>query len=67
MRLSFDNLYALISPEFFGVSVHIKGCNRLKKVDSFRQLQLTALDSEMSLPLFVWSDDPNKKKNLVNT
>jgi hypothetical protein len=54
MRLSFDNLYALISPEFFGVSVHVKGSNRFKK------LQLTALGSEISLPLFVWSDDPNK-------
>jgi hypothetical protein len=47
MRLSFDNLYALISPEFFGVSVHIKGSNRFKKVDYFRHLQLTALGSEI--------------------
>jgi hypothetical protein len=53
MRLSFDNLYALISPEFFGVSVHIKGSNRFKKVDYFRHLKLTALGSEISLPLFV--------------
>jgi hypothetical protein len=53
MRLSFDNLYALISPELFGVSVHIKGSNRFKKVDYFRHLQLTALGSEISLPLFV--------------
>jgi hypothetical protein len=53
MRLSNDNLYALISPEFFGVSVHIKGSNRFKKVDYFRHLQLTALGSEISLPLFV--------------
>jgi hypothetical protein len=60
MRLSFDNLYALISPEFIGVSVHIKGSNRFKKVDYFRHLQLTALGSEISLPFFVWSDDPNK-------
>jgi hypothetical protein len=60
MRLSFDNLYALTSPEIFGVSVHVKGSNRFKKVDYFRQLQLTALGFEISLPLFVWSDDPNK-------
>jgi hypothetical protein len=58
MRLSFDNLYELISPKFFGVSVHIKGSNRFKKVDYFRHLQLTALGSEILLPLFVWSDDP---------
>jgi hypothetical protein len=60
MRLSFDNLYALIAPEFFSFSVHIKGSNRFKKVDYFRHLQLTALGFEISLPLFVWSDDPNK-------
>jgi hypothetical protein len=60
MRLSFDHLYAVISPEFFGVSLHIKGSNRLKKADYFWHLQLTALESEISLPLFVWSDDPNK-------
>jgi hypothetical protein len=42
MRLSFENLYALISPEFFGFSVHIKGSNRFKKVDYFRHLPLTA-------------------------
>jgi hypothetical protein len=60
MRLAFDNLYALISPEFFGVIVHIKGSNRFKKVDYFRHLQLTAFGSEISLPLFVWSKDPNK-------
>jgi hypothetical protein len=35
MRLSFDHLYALISPEFFGVSVHIKGSNRFKKRTTF--------------------------------
>jgi hypothetical protein len=53
MRLSFDNLYAVISPEFFGVtvSVHIKGSNRFKKADYFRHLQLTALGPEISLPL----------------
>jgi hypothetical protein len=61
MRLPFDHLYGVISPEFFGVSVHIKGSNRFfKKADYFRHLQLTALESEISLPLFVWSDDPNK-------
>jgi hypothetical protein len=49
-------------PEFFCLSVDIKGCNRFKKADYFRQLQLTALESEISLPLFVWSDDPNKYK-----
>jgi hypothetical protein len=42
MRLSFDHLYAVISPEFFGVSVHIKGSNGFKKADYFRHLQLTA-------------------------
>jgi hypothetical protein len=60
MRLSLDDLYAVISPEFFGVSLHIKGSNRYKKADYFRHLQLTASESEISLPLFVWSDDPNK-------
>jgi hypothetical protein len=60
MRLSFDNLYALISPELFGVRVHIKGSDRFKKVAYFRHLQLTAFGYEISLPLFVWSDDPNK-------
>jgi hypothetical protein len=59
MRLSFDNLYAVISPELFGVSVHIKGSNGFKKPDYFRHLQLTASGSEISLPLFVWSDDKN--------
>jgi hypothetical protein len=65
MRLSFDNLYALISPEFFGVSEHIKGSNRFKKLVYFRQLQLIALGSEISLPLFVWSNDPNKLKRAL--
>jgi hypothetical protein len=60
MRLSFDNLYAVISPEFFSVSVHIKGSNRFKKADYFGHLQLTASGFEISLPLLVWSDDPNK-------
>jgi hypothetical protein len=60
MRLLFDHLYAVISPEFFGVSVHIKGSNRFKKADYFWHLQLTALESEILLPLFVLSDDPNK-------
>jgi hypothetical protein len=52
-------------PEFFGDSVHIKGSNRFKKVDNFRHLQLTALDSEISLPLFVWSDDPKTAKTAL--
>jgi hypothetical protein len=60
MRLSFDYLYAVISPEFFGVIVHIKESNRFQKADYFRHLQLTASESEISLPLFVWSYDPNK-------
>jgi hypothetical protein len=64
MRLSFDHLNAVISPEFFGVSVHVKGRNRFKKADYFRHLQLTATGSAISLPLFVWSDDPNKQKSL---
>jgi hypothetical protein len=55
MRLSFDNLFAVISPEFF-----VKGSNRFREADYFRHLQLTAPVSEISLPLFVWSDDPNK-------
>jgi hypothetical protein len=46
MRLSFDNLYSVISPEFFGFGVHIKGSNRLKKADYFRHLQLTSSESE---------------------
>jgi hypothetical protein len=60
MRLSFDHLYAVISPEFFGVSVHLKGINRFKKAGCFRHLELTASGSEISLPIFVWSDNPNK-------
>jgi hypothetical protein len=31
MRLSFDNLYAVISPDFFGVNVHLKGSNRFEE------------------------------------
>jgi hypothetical protein len=31
MRLSFDNLDAVISPEFFGVNVHMKGSNRFEE------------------------------------
>jgi hypothetical protein len=31
MRLSFDNLYAVISPEIFGVNVHMKGSNRFEE------------------------------------
>jgi hypothetical protein len=58
MRLLFDHLYAVISPGFFGIGVHIKGSNRFKHF--FRHLQLTASEFEISLPLFVWSDDPNK-------
>jgi hypothetical protein len=63
MRLSFDHLYAVISPEFFGVSVHIKGSNRFKKADYFRHLQLTASWSEILLPLFVWSKQIKTTKN----
>jgi hypothetical protein len=60
MRLSFDHLYAVISPEFLGVSVLKKGSNRFKKADYLRHLQLTASGSEISIPLFVLSDDPIK-------
>jgi hypothetical protein len=67
MRLSFDHLYAVTSPKFFGASVHIKGSNRFKKADYFRHLQLTASGPEISLPLFVWSDDPNKQKSILNS
>jgi hypothetical protein len=47
MRLSFDHLYAVIFPDFFGVSVHIKGSNRFKKAAYFQHLQLRASDSEI--------------------
>jgi hypothetical protein len=31
MRLSFNNLYAVISPSFVGVNVHMKGSNRFEE------------------------------------
>jgi hypothetical protein len=58
MRLSCDHIYVVISPEFFGLSV--REVTASKKADYFWHLQLTALEFEISLPLFVWSDDPNK-------
>jgi hypothetical protein len=61
MRLSFDHLYAVISPEFFGVSVHIKGSNSFKKSGLLFAFAINSIrGSEILLPLFVWSDDPNK-------
>jgi hypothetical protein len=67
MRLSFDNLYAVISPEFFGDSVHIKGSYRFKKADYFRHLQYTGSGSEILLPLFIWADNPNKSNTASKT
>jgi hypothetical protein len=56
MRLSFDNLYAVISPYFFGVNVHMKGSNRFEE---FGLLSAFA-NKNIRLPLFAWSEDPNK-------